>query len=51
MTRTPEEGERIEEQPEEHRQSLQGPQEPNQPAEDDLKRVAVEPYFPEVFLG
>lgn len=51
MRRTPEEGERIEEQPEEHQQSLQEPQSQNQPAEDDFRRVTVAPYFPEIFLG
>jgi len=51
MTRTPEEGERIEKQPEEHRQSLQEPRSQNQPAGDDFKRVTVAAYFPEIFLG
>ncbi len=53
-----EEGERIETQPEEHRQSLQKTRQSlqetqgqSQPAEDDFKRVTVAPYFPEVFLG
>jgi hypothetical protein len=51
MTKTPEDGERIEEQPEEHQLSLQEPKLQKQAAEEDLKRVIVEPYFPEVFLG
>ncbi len=52
MAKTPGEGERIEEQQaEEHRQSLQEAQSQRQAAEDDLKRVTMKHYFPELFLG
>jgi hypothetical protein len=51
MTKTSGEGERIEEQAEERLQNLQETQSQNQAAEDDLKRVTMKPYFPELFLG
>jgi hypothetical protein len=51
MTKTSGEGERIEEQDEEHRKNLQEAQSQHQAAEDDWKRVTMKPYFPELFLG
>ena len=51
MTKTSEERDRIEEQSEQHLQSLQEPQSQHQAVEDDLKRVTKKPYFPELFLG
>jgi hypothetical protein len=52
MTRTSEEGDRIEEQAEEHLQSLQEAQSQHQEgAKDDLKPVTIKPYLPELFLG
>ena len=51
MEKTPEKGKKIEEQPEEPQQNLQECHDENQPIEDDPRRVTVEPYFPEVFLG
>jgi len=51
MTKMSGEGERIEEQDEEHLQNLQGAHIQHQAAEDDLKPVTMKPYFPELFLG
>ena len=51
MKKTSEEGDRTEEQAEEHLQNLQETQSQNQAAEDDLKRVTRKPSFPELFLG
>ena len=51
MTKTSEEGERIKEQDEEHGQSLQEPLSQPEAEENDLNRVTMKPYFPEIFLG
>jgi len=56
MAKTTEDGERIEQQPEEqgpeeHRQSLQKPRDQNQPAGKDQNRTSMEPYSPEIYLG
>jgi len=51
MKKTPREREWTEEQAEEPRENLQDPQDQSQPSEGDLDRVAVKPYYPEVFLG
>jgi hypothetical protein len=51
MAKTPEKGKEIQKEPEEPQQNLQEYQDENQPVEDDLRRVTVEPYFPEVSLG
>jgi hypothetical protein len=51
MPKTTEDGERIEERPEEHRQSLQKPQGQNQPVGKDQNQTRMEPYSPEIFLG
>jgi len=51
MNKTSGEGERIEEQDEEHLQNLQEAQIQHQAEEDELKAVTVKPYFPELFLG
>jgi hypothetical protein len=51
MTKTPEEGDRTEEESKKPQQTLQKPHDQNQPAEGELKRVPVESYFPEIFLG
>jgi len=51
MTKTSGEGERIEEQVEEHPKNLHEARSQHQTAEDDLKGVTMKPYFPELFLG
>jgi hypothetical protein len=51
MAKTTEDFERIEQRPEEHRQSLPKPQDQNQPVGEDQDPKSVEPYSPEIFLG
>jgi hypothetical protein len=51
MAKTTEDEERVEQRPEEHRQSLQKPQDQNQPVAKDQNQTSMEPYSPEIFLG
>ena len=51
MEKTTEDEERIEQRPEQHRQSLAKPQDPSKPAGKDQNQTSKEPYTPEIFLG
>jgi len=51
MAQTTEDEERIEQRPDEPRQSLQKPQDEDPAAAKDQNRKSMEPYSPEIFLG
>lgn len=51
MAKTTKDVERTDKRPQEHQQSLQKPQDQNQPVGEDQNQTSVEPYSPEIFLG